>query len=1091
MSTWRLISTDGGEYRWEPSGRAPLAHLGCSEANGDRARFPSMTDLLLQGRSRLVENDGFSATGSSAMFRTGLGKPVAVKQSSMAKALSIMRDDDLSHKGSVNKEGCGPGNTSLFQTGSGKMVSVSSAGLVRAKRLLGLEEDDEGYPSEVFGLPRKSLSNYNGYGGMNSSSWEKVDMKVAGAIEGSVSGSRLAYINDSDERRLKHLASNSLQPKMHGSSTKPASIKFQTAGGRSISISSDALKRARSLLGDPELGNFLDDGSLNDYPSNKENETPPSLHHQVTLKHADAASFASSVRHSTNVGCSLNPSKKIKGGSNLIAQFNAAASDRPDGSGSDLDALRTPWVNGSPTLSYPTVTKVRESQKNCDINPPGQVLADISNRNGKVFSNNESNTLEARFGSKISASPFKRPRTSKFSTPLKSNSTLVPSGLSKSSVQPPPTMKVSTRYPFVLPRQSMKEYFGGPPLHMGTSYNIGGISSDEAVNFMFPDDSGLNCIGIEAFFHMLIQSGASGQRVPKTWVANHYRWIVWKLACYERCYPAKTLGKFFTVSNVLEELKYRYEREVNHGHRSAIKRILEGDASPSSMLIVCVSAICLNCDLSNDGSDVASERNNSQMKLELTDGWYSMDALLDAFLSNLCRSGKIFIGQKLRICGARLCGWDAPISPLEATKSVKLLLHANGTHRAHWDDQLGFCKGHYGPLAFRCIKSNGGPVPQTLVGVTRIYPILFKESVSGGGSIVRSERMELEVCQMHNQRRTAIIDGVISEFQRDEDFHIYNEDDSEEGAKVSKLLETAEEPELLMADMSPEQLNAFAAYRSKMEGTRQSNIEKSIEKALQDAGLRKREVTPFMRVRVVGLRSKGCRRHCGPGKGLITIWNPSERMQHELIEGQAYVFSGLLPINFASDHIYLQGRGSTIKWRSLTSVESKHFSPFFSPRDAISLSRLGEVSLSSEFDTAALVLYVGEVFITDHQRKQWIFVTDGSTDDLHVGGLSHSLLAINFCWPYTNDISYVPFNPNLVGSTVGFCNLIKKAKDEMNQLWVADAMENSTYSLAFDSPLCSHLKDASVSIQAWAKMSDLTINKLRERVLFIVGDCKG
>lgn len=42
------------------------------------------------------------------------------------------------------------------------------------------------------------------------------------------------------------------------------------------------------------------------------------------------------------------------------------------------------------------------------------------------------------------------------------------------------------------------------------------------------------------------------------WVTNHYRWIVWKLACYERCYPAKTVGKFLTISNVLEELKYRY-----------------------------------------------------------------------------------------------------------------------------------------------------------------------------------------------------------------------------------------------------------------------------------------------------------------------------------------------------------------------------------------------------------------------------------------------------------------------------------------------------------------------------------------------------
>lgn len=36
-------------------------------------------------------------------------------------------------------------------------------------------------------------------------------------------------------------------------------------------------------------------------------------------------------------------------------------------------------------------------------------------------------------------------------------------------------------------------------------------------------------------------------------------------------------------------------------------------------------------------------------------------------------------------------------------------------------------KGVGTPLAFRCIKSDGGPVPRTLVGVTRIYPVLYRE----------------------------------------------------------------------------------------------------------------------------------------------------------------------------------------------------------------------------------------------------------------------------------------------------------------------------------------------------------------------------
>ena len=69
----------------------------------------------------------------------------------------------------------------------------------------------------------------------------------------------------------------------------------------------------------------------------------------------------------------------------------------------------------------------------------------------------------------------------------------------------------------------------------------------------------------------------------------------------------------------------RYEREVNHGHRSAIKRILEGDASPASMMVLCVSAICPNNDPRTEGSSSTLGDSKIQSataaKVELTDGW--------------------------------------------------------------------------------------------------------------------------------------------------------------------------------------------------------------------------------------------------------------------------------------------------------------------------------------------------------------------------------------------------------------------------------------------------------------------------------------
>lgn len=94
-------------------------------------------------------------------------------------------------------------------------------------------------------------------------------------------------------------------------------------------------------------------------------------------------------------------------------------------------------------------------------------------------------------------------------------------------------------------------------------------------------------------------------------------------------------------------------------------------------------------------------------------------------------------------------------------------------------------KGPGPPLAFRCIKSYGGIVPMTLVGVTRVYPLLYKERYitesqtenacqilrylscrylrnvlsrfPNGGSVVRSERMERKALQLCQQRYSLLI----------------------------------------------------------------------------------------------------------------------------------------------------------------------------------------------------------------------------------------------------------------------------------------------------------------------------------------------
>ncbi|KAK6931831.1 hypothetical protein RJ641_003624, partial [Dillenia turbinata] len=111
-------------------------------------------------------------------------------------------------------------------------------------------------------------------------------------------------------------------------------------------------------------------------------------------------------------------------------------------------------------------------------------------------------------------------------------------------------------------------------------------------------------------------------------------------------------------------------------------------------------------------------------------------------------------------------------------------------------------------------------------------------------------------------------------------------------------------------------------------------MEKLIEKALKDGGLDEWEVTLFMRVRVVGLTAKISHGKYHVGEALIIIWDPTQKQlicclvmsqQSELVEGKAYVVSGLTPLNSGSSTLHLQARGSAIKWQPLSPSEVDHF----------------------------------------------------------------------------------------------------------------------------------------------------------------------
>lgn len=88
----------------------------------------------------------------------------------------------------------------------------------------------------------------------------------------------------------------------------------------------------------------------------------------------------------------------------------------------------------------------------------------------------------------------------------------------------------------------------------------------------------------------LIEAGALHTRATPEWVENHYGLIVWKFACLIRSYPAE-FANYWNSTKVLDQLLYRYEREVNRGHQSVLKKVLEGDHGPSMSMVLVISEI--------------------------------------------------------------------------------------------------------------------------------------------------------------------------------------------------------------------------------------------------------------------------------------------------------------------------------------------------------------------------------------------------------------------------------------------------------------------------------------------------------------------
>ena len=340
---------------------------------------------------------------------------------------------------------------------------------------------------------------------------------------------------------------------------------------------------------------------------------------------------------------------------------------------------------------------------------------------------------------------------------------------------------------FSLKAQRMERLSRNELIDKGVAPAIVDMTSQAALSHTFPFSSNsdiasaASCYSATTAYFHLLQSGCDRSLLSVLWVLNHYRWIVWKLACIERSYPTQLSGRCCTYYQVMLQLRKRFNRELELVKRPALAKLLEQDESAAKYMVLCVAAILpsgappaaiavmsdgnvreatetgtgradSNGGVSGAGGDAVEDDDPDTALLlhrkqygvchvELTDGWYSVAAKLDAPLLALLKRDRIRVGDKLRVFNASLSGGSDACAPLE-NENVYLELHANSTRRARHDCKLGVQRTALFSVCLASVREGGGAIPCMHAAVGRVYPMMSMEVMEDGTKVHRNQRAE-------------------------------------------------------------------------------------------------------------------------------------------------------------------------------------------------------------------------------------------------------------------------------------------------------------------------------------------------------------
>uniref|UniRef100_A0A4X2LXK1 Tower domain-containing protein n=1 Tax=Vombatus ursinus TaxID=29139 RepID=A0A4X2LXK1_VOMUR len=496
--------------------------------------------------------------------------------------------------------------------------------------------------------------------------------------------------------------------------------------------------------------------------------------------------------------------------------------------------------------------------------------------------------------------------------------------------------------------------------------------------WLIPTDEGK--LGKEEFYRALCDTpGVDPKLITKTWVYNHYRWIIWKLAAMEFTFPKEFASRCLTPERVLLQLKYRYDIEIDKSRRSALKKIMERDETAAKTLVLCVSEIIssgTNTSITANSKNSNGDTKKESAIIEVTDGWYAIKALLDTPLLALLHRGKLTVGQKIITHGAELIGSQEACTPLEAPASLMLKLSANSTRPACWYAKLGFFSDPRPfPLPLSSLFGEGGNVACVDVVIQRVYPTQWMEKTVSGLYIFRNERAEekeaLKHAECQQKKLEALLTKIQAEFEKNEASlcpglsRILTRQQVralQDGADLYEAVKNAPDPAYIEGCFSKEQLRALNNHRQMLNDKKQAQLQSEFRKAiaaaeLEEQGLSKRDVTMVWKLRVVNYEKQE------KDSVILSIWRPLSDIYSLLKEGNRYRIYHLAtsPSKSKSDRARIRLTATKKTQYQQLPVSHEILFQVYQPREALPLSKLADPSFQppcAEVDIIGFVVFI-------------------------------------------------------------------------------------------------------------------------------------